>query len=70
VSDGKPFSFGGGDIPKLSSNKLGCVTGSILQVMSLANEKGSGFETAMDRQDFSKTLAEACEKTNRCMHEF
>jgi REP element-mobilizing transposase RayT len=37
--------------------------GAIYHVMSRANGKGVIFETDVDRQDFLKTLAEACEKT-------
>jgi len=37
--------------------------GAIYHVMSRANGKGKIFETEVDRQDFIKTLVEACEKT-------
>ena len=37
--------------------------GAIYHVMSRANGKGDVFLNAVDRQDFLKTLAEACQKT-------
>ncbi len=37
--------------------------GAIYHVMSRANGTGDIFESDVDRQDFVKTLAEACEKT-------
>jgi putative transposase len=42
--------------------------GAIYHVMSRANGKGNIFETDVDRQDFVKTLAEACEKTGFEIH--
>ena len=44
--------------------------GAIYHVMSRANGKGVIFETDVDRQDFLKTLAEACEKTGFQVHAY
>ena len=44
--------------------------GAIYHVMSRANGKGKIFETEVDRQDFIKTLAEACEKTGFEIHAY
>jgi len=42
--------------------------GAIYHVMSRANGKGQIFLTGVDRQDFLKTLAEACGKTGFQVH--
>ena len=44
--------------------------GAIYHVMSRANGKGNIFETDVDRQDFVKTLAEACAKTGFEVHAY
>jgi len=44
--------------------------GTIYHVMSRANGKGRIFETDVDRQDFIKTLAEACGKTGFEIHAY
>ena len=44
--------------------------GAIYHVMSRANGKGKIFETDVDRQDFIKTLAEACGKTGFEIHAY
>ena len=44
--------------------------GAIYHVMSRANGKGKIFETDVDRQDFIKTLAEACDKTGFEIHAY
>ena len=44
--------------------------GAIYHVMSRANGKGNIFETDVDRQDFLKTLAEACGKTGFQVHAY
>jgi REP element-mobilizing transposase RayT len=44
--------------------------GAIYHVMSRANGKGNIVETDVDRHDFVKTLAEACEKTGFQVHAY
>ena len=44
--------------------------GAIYHVMSRANGKGDIFLTDVDRQDFLKTLAEACQKTGFQVHAY
>jgi len=44
--------------------------GAIYHVMSRANGKGKIFETDVDRQDFVKTLVEACAKTGFEVHAY
>ena len=44
--------------------------GAIYHVMSRANGKGNIYETDVDRQDFLKTLAEACDKTGFQIHAY
>jgi len=44
--------------------------GAVYHVMSRANGKGNLFETDVDRQDFIKTLAEACSKTGFKVHAY
>ena len=44
--------------------------GAIYHVMSRANGKGDIFETDVDRDDFIKTLAEACEKAGFQAHAY
>jgi REP element-mobilizing transposase RayT len=44
--------------------------GAIYHVMSRANGKGKIFETDVDRQDFIKTLAEACAKAGFEIHAY
>ena len=44
--------------------------GAIYHVTSRANGKGVIFGTDVDRQDFIKTLAEACEKTGFEVHAY
>ena len=44
--------------------------GAIYHVMSRANGTGNIFETDVDRQDFLKTLAEACAKTGFQIHAY
>lgn len=44
--------------------------GAIYHVMSRANGKGNIYETDVDRQDFIKTLAEACDKTGFQVHAY
>ena len=44
--------------------------GAIYHVMSRANGKGDVFLNAVDRQDFLKTLAEACQKTGFQVHAY
>ena len=44
--------------------------GAIYPVMSRANGTGNIFETDVDRQDFLKTLAEACGKTGFQIHAY
>jgi putative transposase len=44
--------------------------GAIYHVMSRANAKGDIFKNDVDRQDFLKTLAEACEKTAFEVHAY
>ena len=44
--------------------------GAIYHVMSRANGKGVAFETDVDRQDFIRTQAEACEKTGFEVHAY
>jgi REP element-mobilizing transposase RayT len=45
-------------------------SGAIYHVMSRANGKGNIVETDVDRHDFVKTLAEACEKTGFQVHAY
>jgi REP element-mobilizing transposase RayT len=44
--------------------------GGIYHVMSRANGRGNIYESDVDRQDFIKTLAEACEKTGFQVHAY
>jgi predicted alpha/beta hydrolase len=44
--------------------------GAVYHVMSRANGKSNVYETAGDRQDFVKTLAEACGKTGFQVHAY
>ena len=44
--------------------------GAIYHGMSRANGKGKIFATDVDRQDFIKTLAEACDKTGFEIHAY
>jgi REP element-mobilizing transposase RayT len=44
--------------------------GAIYHVLSQAKGRGNIFETAVDRRDFIKTLAEACGKTGFQMHAY
>ena len=44
--------------------------GAIYHVKSRADGKGNIFETDVDRQDFVKTLAEACAKTGFEVHAY